>query len=176
MPSMRQPRRARPLACALTAAVALLLAGCGEPGLVSPEAEPGTPPTGTPATGASRPEASPVPLLGEVVWATSADPVTNAPLNEITSIPPDAPRIAAFVLASSLPPGSTVQADWEYNDTSLDAFALQIVVPTGTDQTWLSFYLDRGEAESWPSGVYEVTLSIDGRVARQAAVAVAAAP
>ena len=52
--------------------------------------------------------------------------------------------------------------------------AATLVVPTPTDQTWLSFHIDRGEAESWPVGIYEVTISLNGQVARQATVEVVA--
>lgn len=87
---------------------------------------------------------------------------------------PDAPRIAAYVLASGLPAGSTIQADWEYNDTTLDPFTRQVIVPTATDQTWLSFHIDRGQVETWPTGVYAVAISLNGQVVRQASVEVAA--
>jgi hypothetical protein len=102
----------------------------------------------------------------------SADPVTNAPRDEVSNFHPDAPRIAAFVLTGALPAGSTIQAEWEYNDTTLDAFARQIVLPAATDRTWLSFHIDRGEDEAWPVGVYEVTISLDGQSARHASVEV----
>lgn len=115
-----------------------------------------------------------MPSLGEIVWASAADPVTNAPRGEVASFSPDAPRIAAFVLAGFLPAGSTVQADWEYNDTSLDAFTRQIVVSTATDRTWLSFHIDRGEGEPWPVGVYAVTISLNGQAARKAEIEVVA--
>lgn len=118
--------------------------------------------------------ASPIPSLSDVVWATAADPVTNAPRDEVASFSPDAPRIAAFVLTGALPAGSTIRAEWEYNDTTLDAFARQIVLPATTDRTWLSFHIDRGDAEAWPAGVYEVSISLNGKAARRGAVEVGA--
>jgi hypothetical protein len=109
-----------------------------------------------------------------VVWATSSDPITNAPQDEALSFSPEAPRITAFVLATALPAGTTLRADWEYNDTSLDAFSREIVVPTAADRTWFSFHIDREESDPWPVGVYEITISLDGRIARQSSVEVAA--
>lgn len=160
---------------ALIAAACVLLVGCGESQIVSPDAESGALQPGTPVAASSPPAAaSPVPSLSEVVWATSADPVTNAPRDEVASFSPDAPRIAAFVLTGSLPAGSTIQAEWEYNDTTLDAFARQIVLPAATDRTWLSFHIDRDETEAWPAGVYEVSISLNGQSARHASVEVGA--
>lgn len=160
---------------ALVAAACVLLVGCSESQVVSPDAESGALQPGSPVAASSPPvAASPVPSLSEVVWATSADPVTNAPRDEVASYPPDAPRIAAFVLTGALPAGSTVQAEWEYNDTTLDAFARQIVLPAAADRTWLSFHIDRDEAAAWPAGVYEVSISLNGQSARHASVEVGA--
>ncbi len=168
-------RASRWLGAMLTAVCCVLLVGCGGQQLATSEATAETAVTGTPSVStAPAPEASPVPSLGEIVWGTSTDPETNAPLEPVTTYDPEAPRISAFVLATGLPAGSTIAADWEYNDTTLDAFSRQIVVPTPTDRTWISFHIDRGEAESWPVGIYEVTISLNGQVARQAAIEVIA--
>jgi hypothetical protein len=166
-------RTIQSLRAMLIAGGCALLISCGGPPLATPEnasapAEPGTPVVST----APVPEASPVSPLGEVVWAASADPVTNAPQESVTTYSPEAPRISAFVLTTALPAGSAIEADWEYNDTSLDAFSRQIVVPTTTDQTWISFHIERGETEPWPAGIYEVTITLNGKSAREAAVEV----
>ncbi|MDF3038113.1 MAG: hypothetical protein K0Q71_819 [Thermomicrobiales bacterium] len=163
------------LGALLTTIGCVLLVGCGGPQLAPPEETAEVAVTGTPIIStAPAPEASPVPSLGEIVWGEATDPATNAPLEPVTTYAPEAPRISAFVLATGLPAGSTITADWEYNDTTLDAFSRQIVVPTATDQTWISFHIDRGEAESWPAGIYEVTISLNGQVARQATIEVVA--
>ena len=155
------------------AAACLLLAACGQQQIDSPETPPISRQAGTPSAPPSpRGEATPAPALGDVIWASSADPVTNAPQNEVAVFSPDAPRIAAFVLASALSAGSTIHADWEYNDTTLDAFTRQIVTPTAIDRTWLSFHIDRVDAESWPAGTYEVTISLNGQPTRRASIAV----
>lgn len=162
-----------PTAVFALVAVCCLLVGCGEPRLAASN-EP-SPRAG--AAAASPPPmavASPVPSLGEVVWATSADPFTNAPRDEVTSLAPDTPRIAAFVLTGALPAGSIVQADWDYNDTSLDSFTRRIVLPAATDGAWLSFHIDRDESETWPTGVYAITISLNGQAARKAEIEVVA--
>ncbi len=159
----------------LAAAGCALLVGCGAPQLALPESSPAPAETGTPVAATGRaPIPSPVPSLGEIVWATSADPETNAPQETVTAYTPEAPRVSAFVLANNLQAGSTIDADWAYNDTSLDAFSRQVIVPAPTDQTWVSFHIDRGDAEPWPAGVYEITISLNGETAREAAVEVVA--
>jgi hypothetical protein len=166
-------RASRSLRAVLIATGCALLVGCGGPQLAAPDnastpSEIGTPLVST----APVPEASPVSSLGEIVWAASADPVTNTPQETVTTYSPEAPRISAFVLTTALPSGAAIEADWEYNDTSLDAFSRQIVVPTTTDQAWVSFHIDRGDAEPWPAGIYEVTISLNGKPVREAAVEV----
>lgn len=159
----------------LVAAAGIVLAGCGQARLTSPGkasvSTQNSTPSASPSTAAA---ATPVPSLSEIVWATAADPVTNAPLDDVASFASDAPRIAAFVLTGNIPPGSTIQAEWQYNDATLDAFTRQIVVPTATDRTWMSFHIDRGETETWPVGKYEVSISLDGQAVRGDSVEVVA--
>lgn len=169
----RVEHAARLLRTLLAAVGCALLIGCGAPQLAPLEPAPAPSEAATPvAATAQAPKASPVPSLGEIVWATSADPETNAPQEMVTAYSPEAPRISAFVLAISLPAGSAIDADWAYNDTSLDAFSRQIVVPAPTDQTWISFHIDRSDAEPWPAGIYKITISLNGQTAREAAVEV----
>jgi hypothetical protein len=166
-------RANRSLRAVLIAAGCALLIGCDGRQLAAPDDASAPSETGTPVVSkAPVPEASPASSLSEIVWAASADPVTNAPQETVTTYSPEAPRISAFVLTTALPAGSAIEADWEYNDTSLDAFSRQIVVPTTTDQAWVSFHLDRGDADPWPAGIYKVTISLNGKSAREAAVEV----
>ncbi|MGH2617854.1 MAG: hypothetical protein ACRDJC_21705 [Thermomicrobiales bacterium] len=136
----------------------------------------------TPAGATVQPVASPVAIanpvretspFGEVVWAAASDPATNAPIETVSAYSPDAPRITASVLADGLPAGATIEAAWQYNNTSLDAFTRQIVTSAPTAQTWLSFHIDRDPETPWPVGVYEVIVSLDGSEIRHASVEVA---
>ena len=168
-------RTPSPLGVALVVIVSALLVGCGESRSVPPEDGSRPPAAGTPViTTAPRPEASPVPVLGEIVWAASGDPESNAPQETVSTFGPETPRIAAFVLANALPAGSVVAATWEYNNTPLETFARQIVVPAVTDQTWISFHIDRAETDRWPVGLYEITITLDGQMAQQSEVEVVA--
>lgn len=115
----------------------------------------------------------PGPVMGEIVWAATTDPVTNAPLEIVTSYPADAPRMTASVLVTALPAGATIRATWEYNDTSLDAFSRQVVLSAPADRLWISFHIERGADAVWPAGVYAVTISLDGAEGQQASIDVA---
>jgi hypothetical protein len=72
----------------------------------------------------------------------------------------------------ALPTGSSVEANWEYNDTSLDAFTTRLTpADTGANQ-WISFYIERDPEVEWPVGTYEVRISLDGATVHEAAVEV----
>ena len=110
--------------------------------------------------------------IGEVMWATATDPASNAPIEPVSSYHPDAPRIIAAVRTRALSAGSVVEAIWEYNDTSLDAFTTRLTpTASGADQ-WISFHIARNPEVPWPVGTYEVTVSLDGAAVQQAAVEV----
>ena len=72
----------------------------------------------------------------------------------------------------ALSAGSSLEATWEYNDTSLDAFTTRLApADSGADQ-WVSFYIERDPEVEWPVGTYEVKISLDGATVQQAAVEV----
>jgi hypothetical protein len=176
---MRPRARRGPLRLGLSLLAALILGGgCGGPSLGQ------TPPTATPAAIAALRTATPVstptraakPELGEIVWAVTADAATGAPLTVAGWYPRDAPRLSAAVLATNLPAGSTIDAAWSYNDTSLDDFATRLTLDDAATQRWLSFHLARDPEALWPAGIYEVELSLNGEVVQRAAVEVRETP
>jgi hypothetical protein len=108
--------------------------------------------------------------IGNVVWAMATDPATNAPIDSVSSYPPDALRIVAAMRIDALPAGSSVEATWEYNDTSLDAFTTRLTpVDSGADR-WVSFHIERDPEVEWPVGTYEVRISLNGTTVHEAAV------
>ena len=108
--------------------------------------------------------------IGDVIWAMATDPATNAPIEPVSNYAPDAPRIIAAVHVGSLSAGSVLEATWEYNDTSLDAFTTQLTSSeSGADQ-WISFYIERDPDVVWPVGTYEITLSLEGTPVLNSAV------
>jgi hypothetical protein len=110
--------------------------------------------------------------IGDVVWATAIDPATNAPIEPVSSYRPDAPRIIAAVRTRALSAGSVVEAIWEYNDTSLDAFTTRLTPTESGAEQWISFHITRDPEVPWPVGRYEVAVSLNGAMVRQAAVEV----
>ena len=112
------------------------------------------------------------PQIGDIVWATATDPATNAPIEPspatVRMLPGSSPRRTTDALSA----GSTVEATWEYNDTSLDAFTTQLTLSeSGADQ-WMSFHIARDPEVPWPVGTYEVKISLNGTPVQQDAVEV----
>jgi hypothetical protein len=145
----------------------------GEPTLVSPaEPSPQVSANST-AVGAATPiSATKESRIGDVVWATATDPATNVPIEPVSSYRPDAPRIIAAIPTRALAAGSTIEATWQYNDTSLDAFTTRLTPAESRVEQWISFHIARDPEVPWPVGTYEVTISLDGAIVRQAAVEV----
>jgi hypothetical protein len=112
--------------------------------------------------------------IGRIVWAADTDPTTRAPIEPVSSYRPDAPRIIAAVQTHALAAGSVVEATWEYNGTSLDAFTTRLLPTESGAERWLSFHIARDPEVPWPLGTYEVTVSLDGTPMQQAAVDVSA--
>jgi hypothetical protein len=159
-------------ACIVLACATLI--GCsGEPRLVPPaNSSPeviSTSPGGAAATPVS---AVMDPQIGDIVWTTSTDPASNEPIDAVSSYHPDAPRIVAAVRTRALSTGSIIEANWEYNHTSLDAFTTQLTPSASGAEKWISFHIARDPEVPWPVGTYEVAIALDGAIVQQAAVEV----
>jgi hypothetical protein len=115
------------------------------------------------------------PMIGRVVWTTSVDARTGAPADEVSTYPPDAVQIVAAVHATSLPANATVNADWTYNNTTLDAFATQVTVDSSSPDRWIVFRLERSGETSWPAGAYAIAISLNGDPVASSSVQVAPA-
>ena len=102
------------------------------------------------------------PTIGPVVWTTSVDAMTGAPLDSVSTYSPDAPQIIAVIRASSLPAGSTINADWTYNNTSLDAFATRMTLDRPSPEQWIVFRMERTSESMWPVGAYAIAISLNG--------------
>ena len=110
--------------------------------------------------------------FGQIVWATAIDPTTSAPIETVSSFRPDAPRIIAAMQVFALSAGSTIEATWEYNETSLDAFTTRLAPDEHSAERWISIYIEREPDVPWPVGTYEVTVSLNGMMVQQAAIEV----
>jgi hypothetical protein len=156
------------------ALVCAMLVSCGGELRLAPPASPSPQAITEEAAGAA---ATPVNTtvatrFGEIVWATAIDPKTSAPIEPVSSYRPDAPRIIAVMQAFGLSAGSAVEATWEYNNTSLDAFSTRLQPAHSTAESWISFRIDRSPDVPWPVGTYEVMVSLNGTTVQQAAIEV----
>ena len=164
----------RSVAAACLGLVCATLVSCGgEPRLVAPS-DPAPQAISSPtAIAAATPVSAAVGArVGEVIWVTAIDPATSAPIEPVSSYRPDAPRIIAAVRTRALSAGSNIEATWEYNDTSLDAFTTRLTPPASGAEQWISFQIARDPEVPWPVGRYEVAIALDGAIVRQAAVEV----
>jgi hypothetical protein len=122
------------------------------------------------------PEATPRskvnPQIGQIIWTAAIDSSTNAPTEPVSSYLADAPQIIATVLVQSIPAGARVEATWEYNSTSLDAFTSQLSPTEMIDQTWIAFHIERDSDVLWPVGTYEIRISLEGVTVQEAAIEV----
>ena len=164
----------RPLGAACLALVCAILAGCGgELRLVPPAGPSPQTMSEAPARAGATPVSSAVATrFGPIVWASAIDPATSAPIEPVPSYAPDAPRIIAVMQTFALSAGSVVEATWEYNNTSLDAFSTRLVPPSSTAERWISFHIERNPDVPWPVGTYEVSVSLNGTSVQQASIEV----
>lgn len=112
------------------------------------------------------------PGLGPVQWATAADALTGAPTESAELFYSDSPLLIASVKADLLAVGTTVEAAWFYNHTSLDAFTTTLTIEQAAPERWLSFRLERTPDTFWPAGEYEIRLKINGVEAEKATILV----
>jgi hypothetical protein len=124
-----------------------------------------------PATPAPAP-ATPIPHpsgLGDIRWSSEAT-TSATPVAGLTQLTSDVPRIVANVPAYALSAGSQVSATWSYNNTSLDAFASTLTIDQPRAEQWVTFQLSRDTEAPWPTGVYEITVSLNGQAAQSASI------
>jgi hypothetical protein len=112
----------------------------------------------------------PAPPIAEIVWAATLDPATNAPIETVDQYASDAARIVAVAYVDNLAAGSSVEASWEYNNTSLDAFTTRLMTTERIDDRWVDFHLERDASVPWPEGTYEIAVAIDGSVVQRASI------
>jgi len=169
-----EPSAQRSLGTAYIALVCTMLVSCGGEPSLAPPADPSPQVfANSPAVTAVTPVSTEVESrIDDIVWTTATDPTTDAPIDPVSNYRPDAPRIIAAVQTYALSAGSIVEAAWEYNDTSLEAFTTQLTLPDSGAEHWLSFHITRDPNVPWPVGTYEVTISLDGTPVRQASVEV----
>ncbi len=102
------------------------------------------------------------PVLGPVVWSTAVQPCSNLPVAIVSSFADTAEAIYAVFPIERLPAGSTILAEWTYNDTSLDGMEATLTAPADQIGGWLEFHLERSSDDPWPDGKYAIQLTAGG--------------
>ena len=155
------------------------------PAAASPPPNPATPtpvrPAGppvapSPGTGTTAPFRSEAAEVGPVVWATSIDPNTKAPLQRVTAFPVDARAIYATLPVPRVAAGTTFGASWSYNGTPLDGFRSTLTAPEDRRDAWIEFHIELTGSDPLPDGTYAIEVTVNGQTAQTAAVAVGTPP
>ncbi|MGH2531307.1 MAG: hypothetical protein ACRDJW_03270 [Thermomicrobiales bacterium] len=103
--------------------------------------------------------------FGEVVWTASVDPATNVPRQPVTWFSEEVDTIYAAIPALRLDPGAVVVANWTYNDTPIEGMTSRVNATASYVDAWIEFHMTRSPDMPWPTGVYQVAISVDGVVA-----------
>ena len=99
--------------------------------------------------------------IGAVVWATAIDPVTNAPTAPVPVFRVTDRDLYATIPVQRVVGGTRFRGTWQYNNTSLDGLAREIVAEHDASDVWIEFHLSRSGDAPWPNGTYEFAVSID---------------
>ena len=111
-----------------------------------------------------------------MVWATSIDLNTKAPLQRVTAFPGDGRAIYATLPVARVAAGTTFGASWSYNGTPLEGFRSTLTAPEDRRDTWTAFHIELTGTEPLPDGTYAIEVTVNGQTAQTAAVAVGAPP
>lgn len=103
--------------------------------------------------------------LGPVVWATEIDPTTSAPRTPVESFVTETPTLYATVAVERVHAGTEFGVEWTYNDTRLETLDDVVIAETNSENVWIEFHLTLERPGVWPSGTYEIAISVNGQPA-----------
>lgn len=123
---------------------------------------------------AALPTPTPIPLeIGEITWATDVAPDTGAPVDELVSLPDDAPQVVAALRVPSLPAGTTVQAHWTIDGDPMPGLEPErIVAEEPLEDAWLNWRLSWNAEQPWPIGTLGIRVEIDGEEVASEAITI----
>lgn len=161
----------------VAASLALTLVGCGGGGSSNPTPTVAPTETVVPAaatvTGTPVTNQAPQAAFGEIVWATSIDPQSKAPIDRVDQVPSDVATIYAVIPIARVAPGTELTAEWTYNDTAIEGVGSSTVTSQLPDSlTWAEFHLQRSDGEPWPTGAYSVAIRQNGQIVAESTVEV----
>jgi hypothetical protein len=114
--------------------------------------------------------------LGDIEWAREIDPATNAPVRRATSFVTTDDSIHAVLPVIRIMQGAVVAAEWSFNGEPVPALDASVTATSSYENGWIAFSLIRPENEIWPTGVYGITITVDGVEALSAEVLVQVPP
>lgn len=142
------------------ALVMATLAACGGSGK---DETPTPQPTATAAPATPTPTVTPPQIsLGEVTFATDADPATGGPAAPTQSFIRSTQTVRVFVQVGALPAGTLVRVDWAINGVAVPTLMQEITLNAERPAGWIEFSLDRTTEQPWPSGTLTATITVDG--------------
>lgn len=100
--------------------------------------------------------------FGAIVWTASVDPATNAPREPVPWFSEAAETIYAAIPALRIESGAVVIADWTYNDTPVEPLTSQVTATASYIDAWIEFHITRSADMPWPTGIYQITISVGG--------------
>ncbi len=149
--------RTRMVRCAVLA-LAVLVVGCS--GESDAESTPTPPPVLTPTAPLGTPVPTPDQIsLGSIVWTTSIDDDTGAPVDDLEVFAYDAPAIIAAIETGPLPAGTTLSAQWTMNGVAVPGAPTTVATEAERGEGWVAFELVSKEGMTWPPGELEITVT-----------------
>lgn len=143
----------------IVVACALLLVACGSENAPDPAGEP----TSSPVSGEAQatPPATPDTAMevGPIVWAQELDAETGEPTDVVTRFTTQSPAIIAVIEVSNMPAGTEFTATWTINGLPIDGTDMDISISEELDHAWIVFRFTRDEAQRYPIGQLNVTIT-----------------
>jgi hypothetical protein len=169
----RLPGRFGGLAAGLGAAV-IMMTGALVAQTPDSTATPATP--GSVASPAASAYVSTNVELGEIEWAREIDPATNAPVRRATGFVTTDDAIHAVIPVIRIMEGAVVSATWSFDGEPVPALDASVTATGSYENGWIAFTLTRPVNDIWPTGIYGITITVDGAEALSAEVLVQVPP
>lgn len=143
----------------IVVACALLLVACGS----NDAPDPADGPAPSPVSGDAKatPPATPDAAMdvGPIVWAQELDAETGEPIDVVTRYTTESPAIIAVVEVNEMPAGTEFTATWTINGQPIDGTDMDISTNEELDHAWIVFRFTRDEAQRYPIGQLNVTIT-----------------
>lgn len=146
-------------------AICATLAACGG-GESSPDATPTA--ESTPMV-ASTPTVASAPMeIGQIIWAEETDPISGAPVAEVSGFTTESPAIVALIEVTNLPANTQFAATWTLNDSVISDSPMTVIAQGDMTHAWISFRFTRDGDRRYPVGQIGITITASDGTLREA--------